>query len=489
MKTRNLLIAALLLGGMTAFNSCSEKTEVDEIIPPIDNPAEELDTYLAFTAGFGDKPMTRAEDSDTRDHEYEDIMNYGEFIFEADAEGTPTKYLAHYINEGEGGKPIFLDKKANGFDLQPLKFKTASKQIAIVVVANSDKLSGITGAITDFNTFSNLLNEVTLPSSEDGFTKYPMSSNVLTCLIEPGKYNSIGFESKSDAISAFENYDVSVSSENNIELAQTNSIYLYRCWSIVKLNAVTVDIYDAKATNARFDLEAAFVMNVPSKTKLFNTEKPTKWSSWGGALNIDLDKCEFYSGNDLDKGNKDHSGNYMPSTAYDEGYRSEAIAEATSFYENYNTTLESAETVVKNEFETYAKKLNYEESENFKYIVAPSAYGRNTDGALISDQSIVLVLKGKYSQQFGDIWYGTGNKVEIQSSYYTVIINNNEADASGLSTNNIPYTVMRNVQYEIDMLVKGPGSPTPVVHLDNSYLVSKVKIVPFGKVKQSSSKD
>lgn len=498
MKTRNLLIAALLLGGMTAFNSCSEKTEVDEIIPPIDNPAEELDTYLAFTAGFGDKLMTRAEgESGATVKDFDKVMNYGEFIFEVNESGNPGKYLAHYINPGtEGGDPIF-SSNSEGFNLQPLKFKTAKEQIAIVVVANSNKLlESSTTTITDFDTFSKLFNEVTLPANDEVFAEYPMSSNVLICNIVPGKYNSVGFGENQAAIDAFESYGITEVTKDNLNISNENNINLYRCWSIVKLNKVTVGTYSDGAKNAKFDFEEAFVMNVPSMTNLFNTTLTNKINAWGGDLNVDLQSYldgdnGFYSGykddDTDDKQSSDDSGD-----AYDEGYRSEAIANLTSYYKKYNNTLADAQSVVKSNVGTFTNtELDYSKEETFKYIVAPSTYGKDSDtGDQISNQSIVLVLKGKYSQLFenGGAWYGTGDGGDIVSSYYTVVINN-EDDVQSSSLENIPNTVMRNVQYEIDMLVKGPGSPTPVNHLANTYLVNKVKIVAFGKVTQSSSKD
>lgn len=529
MKTRNLLIAALLLGGMTAFNSCSEK-EIDNITPPIDQPvAEELDTYLAFTAGFGDKPITRADDLNYRGHEYERIRNYGEFVFEVGSDNKPGKYLASYVNY-DIKNPIFPNTDENtdlsdeyGFYLQPLKFKTASEKIAIVVVANCDQLfkeSEEPQTFTDFESFSKYANEVTLPlMSNRQFGGYPMSSNVMILSIEPGKYNAVGFgldqkAGKEELAKALAHYDIVQPADDNVNNVTDNRIYLYRCWSLVKLGKVTVDTYMDGATNARFDLEEAFVMNVPNKTNLFNTETPASWSAWGGQLNVDLEvyldsEYKFYSGYSTDKTSVESSDDEKyQGSAYTIGFRSAAFAKKTEYFSNYTRSLKTVETIVKqNEGSLIQTELNcagdkfnipgtnlaydnqMDEDNFFTYIVAPSTYGKGDEGQ-ISDQSMVLVLKGKYSQKIGGSWYGIGEDGEIQSSYYTVVINGEgEINTNGLLTPNIENTVMRNVQYEIDMKVKGPGSPTPVAYMTNTYLVPKVTIVPFGKVTQSAERD
>lgn len=529
MKTRNLIVAALLLGGMTAFNSCSEK-EIDNITPPIDQPVEEeLDTYLAFTAGFGDKAITRADDGDIseRKHEYERIRNYGEFLFEVDESGKPGKYLASYVNYNEEN-PIFPNTNENtdisdkyGFYLQPLKFKTASKRVAIVVVANCDELfieSEGLPIFTDFESFSNYANKVTLPLMKNTkFGGYPMSSNVMVLSIEPGKYNAVGYglnvqAGKNEFAAALEHYEIDQPDEDDVNNVTDNRINLYRCWSLVKLKTVTVDTYSVGATNARFDLEEVFVMNVPNKTNLFNTAPPAVWHAWGGELNVDLNaylegENGFYSGYSADKSTLESSDDYKGS-AYTIGFRSSDIAKATTFYDNYNRQL-NAETIVKVEEGSFKQTAldcasdkfkipnsglaidnRMDEDNLFTYIVAPSTYGKDDNGEQISDQSMVLVLKGKYSQKIGGVWSGIGEDGEIKSSYYTVVINGEgEINTDGLLTDNIPNTVMRNVQYEIDMKVKGPGSDTPVAYMTNTYLVPKVTVVPFGKVTQSAERD
>lgn len=286
---------------------------------------------------------------------------------------------------------------------------------------------------------------------------------------------------------------------------------MYRCWSLVKLTTLTVDTYADAATDAKFELEEAFVMNVPTKTNLFNTEIPSSWSAWGEELNVDLETLisgtdpAFYSGytGDNIEGDKENSDIYKDDLTYDDHFRTKAFADATKYYYKYNrsldgkdvdkavykvatpTSLDLSSKDYKNDDD---KKLVIDPAANednlFTYVVAPSTYGKAETGGPRHEQSLVVVLKGKYSQKIGNGWYGTGDDDGIESSYYTVVVNEG-ADASELQTPNVANTVMRNVQYEIAMKVKGPGSPTPVAHLANSYLVPKITVVKFGKVTQS----
>ena len=532
MKTRHFLIAALLLGGMTAFNACSEKDAIDDVTPPIDQPAEELETVMALTGGFGDNVQTRADGEDVmgRDNDYETIRCYGEYVFEVE-NNVPGKFLGSYIQKSDKGEAIFKKGDLNtsdsyGFYFHPLKFKTAAKKVAVVVVANCDNLFNATpeeGVLTDFDSFVKFANEATLPLIKSNtFAGYPMSSNVKIVDIEPGMYNTVGFGNNSDGEkelqTAFQTYDLTYS-KDKIHNSNQSRIYLYRCWSLVKLTELSVATYADNASDARFELEEVFLMNVPTRTHLFNTASTLSWYAWGGELNIDLDDLiadttpAFYSGFADDEGattNKEHSDKYKEDSAYDYLYRTKAFADATEYYPNYNRSLlknpSFLNKVSVSGEDGYSQKLQLDgdtyrvkgtsvvanpamgEDNFFTYVVAPSTYGKDEATEPIYDQSVVLVVKGKYSQKIGGAWFGIGKNGEVEPSYYTVVVNDN-AKVAGLQTQNIENTVMRNVQYEISMVVKGPGSPTPVAHLANTVIVPKITVVKFGTVRQHSEID
>lgn len=546
MKVRNLLIAALLLGGMTAFNACSDKDEDPTPDQGTEQPAEELDTYLAVAGGFGDKIETRAGDEVNdgnlwkKGYDYEIIRNYAEVVFEVGENNEPGKVLAYYVNKsGSSANPIFGkrdefgDKKyvsgltdKYGFYLQPLKFKTAAKKVAVIIVANCDEMFNGNGfkeengepTFSNFEEFTTYANTVDLPLMKNQkFGGYPMSSNVYIVDIVPGKYNSVGFGNNGDGQKqlkeALEHYEMNYSGDiSDIHVSNQKRFYLYRCWSLVKLTTLKVATYTEGATDAKFEFEGAFVMNVPTRTNLFNPGKKVDasegWYAWGGDLNVDLTsylkqnsgKNLFYSGYSADNTTEDliNSDDVAGNPAYDKGFRTKKFADATIYFSNYTRSLKETETFTKNEtldltldkFKGDNTSLSIDnamgEDNYFTYIVAPSTYGLDGEGKQVSDQSIVLAVKGKYSQKIGDKWIGAN-----ESTYYTVVINGDDSATTEelYGATNVENTVMRNVQYEIEMTVKGPGSPDPVHHLANSYLVPKVTIVPFGKVTQHSEID
>lgn len=572
MKTRNLLIAALLLGGMTAFNSCSEK-EIDNITPPIDQPvaAEALETVLSVSTGFGNtgnSNLTRAEgypayEEDSKKYpSYEQIRNYAVAVFNV-VDGKPANVLSVYAVEGlNWTDKNSMDKLMNedngkwGVTLNPLKFKIApnadgNAQIAVVVMANCDELTGlITGRISEtsetgttiknFEEFASLANTVDLPLLlNTKFGGYPMSSDVVFWTIKPGLTNAIGIgnrEGIKTLNSALEYYDSigefdptlfgdysDGKSDKLYVLGQR--IYLYRCWSQVTLSKIAVKQYNSNADDAKFELKEAFIMNVPAKTKLFADQAIINYQEkkWGGLLNISLgdyiesmgNNASFYSGWTDDKDLETlPSSDELNKSAYGEFFRSRQIADA-SIYNDYYTRAQKATATLKSDIdltkyttvnEHFAVDVNKTPQPLFNYVVSESAYGKE-NGEDVDDQAMVLVIKGDYYEKFGSTWvrYQThydaegnvtleevDNTEETDNSccYYTIVINKDGiAEDGGVLSKNITNTVMRNVQYEIDVTISGPGSDTPLGYLKSTYFVPKVTIVPFGKVTQSAERD
>lgn len=549
MKTRHLLIAALLLGGMTAFNACSDKDEVDNIIPPVDQPAEELDTYLAFTSGFGDKVATKAESDPENgyDHKYQKIVSYAQAVFAVKEDGSAGSLLT-FSMVGDGKNDFFSGDASStgsdGLNLKPMKFKLPSNvtNVAVLILANCHKIfeaqeesSEIEGTtISDYATFSKYVNDKGIPVfNEDGSfydaDVYPMSSNLIKYKIEPGYYNAIGYDSESDAIKAFtdQGHSETAVTAASIKYENNHPIYLFRCWSLISLQSITVKKYNDDVDEAKFEVESAFLMNVPSKIKFFDDTESYNWNAWGGEVNFSIEgydsySTRFFSGYEGDKDNddKDYSDDKWgkhsddPSFAYDRGFRTKKIADITDYNEFFTRSAKEKLEISSIEGEQFIYSLfdapsginmggSDQDLASSTFITSPSYYGsykysvdKNRDGQL-TDQAMILVVKGKYSQRKGNIWFGAGNSsedgAEIQSSYYTVLINDDDSKTNitdnGLLTPNRLNTVMRNVKYDLSLTVAGPGSDTPVLHPYNSYLTTKVKIVPFGTVKQSTEVD
>lgn len=509
-------------------------------------------------AGLGDKIETRADDEPTADRDvlqpynYEAIRNYMVAVFDVNDQYQPTALLTYYVEKGKDGEAIFPKTDENttisdeyGFFIRPLKFRTAGDKVALVVLANCDNVyqKELDTEITNYDQFQEFVNGAVLPLMKSylgdnqgiKFKGYPMSSNVyIIPNIVPGMCNTVGYakdgkeEDKVEAVMA--HYG------EKTDLAQNNSTYqriaLYRCWSQVELTDIKVDTYTSDATEAKFDLTGAFLMNVPVRTKAIDQKVIDtdgyyghNWFAWGAELNegfkdyiynqnADGEKS-FYSGFSDDADGSIVNSDKMLPPAYTKQFRTADVAENT-VYEDYFTRLvseysSSPLTITSKETSPYSlaklttKKNPVEEGtdENnhlFNYVVSASNYGLD-QGEAVNDKAMVLVVEGVYKEKIGNVWVvpnqgdapaaGDEQPAQVKPRYYTIVINENGtlAEGSNSLTKNIANTVMRNVKYDISAVIKGPGSDTPVAYQANTYVTSKVTIVPFGHVTQVSEID
>lgn len=568
MGTIKQTIVLMLLSFTAIFIACSDDN--DPIIDPVideEQPAEELETYVVFTAGYGDettdtRAMTKADDDpnyagsgtsipsgDSKEFltSYEDIYNYAIGIFDV-KDGLPNDLLGLTIVKSESGKPLLKERDPEhvaeattrnqlhghdgyGFNLMPLKFKTNKEQIALIVVANASKLEkkGAETTISNYEQFKNYINSITLPESEGSFNSYPMSSNIHIINITPGIVNGVGLRDGDGHYNAegiltsagFEPTDRTkwnLGTRGNYNLAVDKEILLYRCWSKVNLKQIKVETIDDEkvsgAKAAKFTLQEVFLMNVPKTVKMFNETKKVNnddstWKKWGFQLGFDvnsyLDKG-FYSGYSKDDNNtkKDASTGLVDGTTNDRGFRNQGIADNTIYNTNYvrevSTTENSEASYTASQKTSTPIDLEYVKLDNgqsilgengkYTFVVSPNDYGVSITNAKeeYSERAIVLSIKGIYEQQLAnDEWinYGEG--------YYSLVINDDKDKPTlgnkGVLPTNISNTVMRNVEYNITATIKGPGSPTPVLHQPWSYIVPKITIVPFGVVEQNSTLD
>lgn len=125
-----------------------------------------------------------------------------------------------------------------------------------------------------------------------------------------------------------------------------------------------------------------------------------------------------------------------------------------------------------------------------KFAVSPSNYSLDKENKLVSERAICLVVRGRYYYRSGNQIIGPDNENYSDSRYYTVIVN--KKGESTIPNGDVPAhsnCVKRNVRYEISLTISGPGSKTPWEYDENSYVVPKVRIVPFGLVEQDSKLD
>lgn len=546
MKTRHLLIAALLLGGMTAFNACSDKDEVDNIVPP-EVEAEGLETVLAMPMALGDKVETRAAAADENDNaanlgkesDTEKIRNYIFAAFECEGTQIDDESRLLDISYEYAGKPLEMEKSENkewGYSLNPIKFKLKDgAKVAVVVMANCDELFNKDtkkidlGQVDNYKDFKLACDKkVMYYLLNKQFGGYPMSSNVLVLdNVKGGAFNAVGYGNadKDFVKNIYANY-YSINTDDvdplNLLIPNTGSasqqrILLYRCWSQVELTDIKVLPY-AKDEAATFEMTEAFVMNVPFASQMFNATSYTEsdWYKWGGDLSYaGVDYTYFCSGWSEDP-KEEKTG-----TAFGE-YRSETLANHTRQYSylarNFgemklessgskgvsegiysklkSLTISSTESNVLDLSDYKVKGTPYavDAANNiapaFNYIVTSSNYGKAADGSLVPENSMLLVVKGRYIRHLSYNPAAAGNTAIDPGveTYYTVVINGEGSgtivDASGSTAPNRRNEILRNVKYDVSLAIKGPGSKTPLDYDPNTELVSRVRIVPFGHVTQ-----
>lgn len=540
MKTRNLLIAALLLGGMTAFNSCSEK-EIDNIAPPVDQPvAAELETVLTLNTAPGDNVETRAWDDASGTEELqskERIRNYVWAIFECDAEGnfSPSSLVKAIV--GQKVSPDLSIGEDKMYNLAPAKFKmTEGRKIAIVVLANCDELFGeaqlgagedgkLLSDIKNYGDFETYCNKFTMGYiTNNAFGGYPMSSNVLLLEgVQAGAFNAAGFTDEREAEDIFYNNMNLLANDVNLEVSNQKPIPLYRMWSQVELTKISVKKYNETDKKAEFKLKEVFLMNVPNLSKAINGEKAfsisqNNWFKWGESLCFD--KIEDYVNFTMKVNKGDQRQGFSSGWADDEKdvvktlqkARTEIVTNNTSYLQYLNRSLANtngysvegdpkwlSDGIINADDKTsvvFGKALIANEPYNadqqnrpinyFNFVVPESNYGLPENivkDSPIMGQSILLVVKGDYIST-----NSMGLTTTTEDSYYTVVVNDS-ADRTYLA--NVPShanEVKRNVKYDIELTVAGPGSPTPDPTL-STYLTPKVTIVPFGSVRQEAEKD
>lgn len=550
MKIQKFLLATMLCGVFGIFTACSDDDVIENVVPEVTPGMEEVETYLALLSGVNNGNFTtRASVDDVidSDEKVDEIDKLAVAIFNVEND-VPGKLI--YFNESKNVKKDNQDgSEATGYYLDPIKFKITPEDdgfsnIAVVVLANYGKLfeDKDFAKINTFNGFKEFtdgkmnnnygVNYHNFDGEEhvrpEGWPsqypiRYPMSSNVNFFKIKAGAINSIGYK---DPENAKEYINENANIENdNFYVSQYAMIDLYRGAAEIELRTLKFADYG----NLEFDhfiLEEVFVMNVPAKVNWFNSATLTdSKKTWGDDLNIDVKTYitngkagNFLSGHrraikpgqqpangaiEFEAGdfcsNKiwqltNNDGLYMNFVHINANYRKNAEksnlknfdeSENSSFYGRFNRTINNEFTMRKNVDNVF------DEYEAIKFAVSPSNYSLGEDGNLKTDQAICLVVRGRYFYDAGNgTIVGPNNDKAADSRYWTVVVN--KKGESSIYNNSVPdhsNCVKRNVRYEISLTINGPGSKTPWDYDENSYVVPKVRIVPFGVVEQNSTLD
>lgn len=425
MKLRNLLYATMIA---CAFASCSNDDD------PIDNGGgnETPNAEAALEVKVATPALTKAGETDKT------ISSLAVLVFDVKTGLLESKGVNEAGKTGDIATSVVAEKITAG-----------AKQV--LVLANvANKVSGYTVAtkytdvLADFKDFD---------EEVDGTLS--MNSGVYNVDIQAGVTNYLGY-TETEA----NNYN-----GHYLSQAAGKTVKLYRNVAKIVLSKVQVTADETKYKNAELDIENVFILHANKTTKLVGADG----ASWGTTMPASLNYLNGAENNMYTNTwvaymkDKEKVQNYLTSTdLYDyKDIFSSGLAKTGLTVEGTKTPWEPTE---KNAFYAY----------------------ENTS----KDIYTLLVVKGKF--KYGDVQ-------APESRYYSVAIGKDGIPGIGEdgtysapsgfdgSRSSLSGTV-RNLQYNVELKVAGPGYTTPFGPKaeDDTYLDVKVEVVGFGTINQST---
>lgn len=361
-----------------------------------------------------------------------------------DAPDAKISSLTVYVYNGQNLEISGSAADENGvLEVKGIKVSGGQKSIVVVANANVSKedaatLTGLYAVEKDY------LNEV------DG--SLSMNSKTYLVDIQPGVTNYLG-------------YTKPTNDDTNAYLDQ-NPVKLYR--NVAKVNLASIEVNTKGAQNvypnAKLDVKNIYVLHAAAKTKIVggasawhSTEVKGDWligssvedyTTWVGTI-------EAWMAKDEEK-NK-------PLKKYlEKNYTKNGLLKAVNL--DAVSSLVDQVGAVENVCNFYTfENLNLNGNENVHTL---------------------LVVEGTFS-------YGSGESNKVSSTrYYTVSVGHDGVEHNGqldgLTRGDVG--VLRNLQYNISLTVKGPGYTTPFGPKaeDDTFLDVKVEVVNFGYVNQET---
>lgn len=426
MKLRNLLFATMVA---CAFASCSNDDD------PIDNAGgnETPNAEAALEVKVATPALTKADVTDKT------ISSLAVLVFDVKTGLLESKGVDEAGKTGDVTTSVVAKKI------------TAGAKSVLVLANVANKVSAYTTATkyTDVLADSkNFENEV------DGTLS--MNSGVYNVDIQAGVTNYLGYTEEQA-----EEYE-----GHYLSQAEGKTVKLYRNVAKIVLNQVQVTADPIKYKDATLDIENVFILHANKTTKLVGAEG----ESWGATMQASLN---YLNGAE----NEMYTGTWV---AYMEGKEKVQNYLTSSDLYDYNAIFSSGLTY--NGLTVEGTKTPWKPTEKNAFY----AY-ENTS----TDVYTLLVVQGKFK-------YG-----EVQnpaSRYYSVAIGKD--GITGINQENGTYDVpqdfdgsrsslsgtVRNLQYNVDLKVAGPGYTTPFGPKaeNDTYLDVKVEVVGFSFINQST---
>lgn len=322
----------------------------------------------------------------------------------------------------------------------------------VVMLANVTVNAGFVGkSLTDLAAETN-----SIASETDG--NLSMNSVVYDIDVVANVTNYLGYEKANDG-------------NNYIDKAPTDGVKLYRNVAKVVLSKISVaDVLGEDNThypNAALDVKQVYIANAKDKTSIL----PSDFTEWGETQVSS--SFNWLAGVTTTAESSD-----------DVKFKVEEVSDATDSYA-----------------ESYSGKVINAKGEN-EFDKSFYVYENNSENDVKTDAKTLLVIKGDFSYETAEK-DESGNQVRttMPNRYYTIAIGRTGfengfslptgfgalrggADGINGATAGHAFDVLRNLQYNISLTVKGIGYKTPGGKGDSQMLDVQVQVVPFGYVNQ-----
>lgn len=428
MKLRNLLYATMIA---CAFASCSNDDD------PIDNGGgnETPNAEAALEVKIATPALTKVEGVTDKT-----ISSLAVLVFDVKTGRLESKGVN---NEGKAGASSVIAEKI-----------TAGAKRVLVLANVESKVSGYTAGLTNGTEYSTVLGD-TKDFAEEVDGKLSMNSGVYNVDIQAGVTNYLGYTV--DEVNSYKGH--------YLDQAGGKTVKLYRNVAKIVLSKVQVTADETKYKDATLDVEDVFILHANKTTNLVGAEG----ASWGTTMPTSLN---YLNGAE----NKVYVGwaDYMKDFG------------ANKIIQKYLT-----DTKVYDYASVFSLDLSAEDINGqtlWEPTTGNSSYVyENTS----TDIYTLLVVQGKF--KYGEVQ-------NPESRYYSVAIGKdgitginkedgtyNAPEGFDGSRSSLSGTV-RNLQYNVDLKVAGPGYTTPFGPKaeDDTYLDVKVEVVDFGHINQST---
>lgn len=433
MKLKNLLFATMFA---CAFASCSSDDDNSNpvVTPEGDGVAEIMVNPDLLRGNIESKASTKADIDDS--------------VYD--------NYMVYVFNRGTGAN------LGNGKPGTKIKVTNNPAAVDVMVVGNfGNKLNGketrdaVLAATKEFDTTEE---RGETASNNKAVETTSQSSHLYPFILQSGMVNKVGYPTSSI--------------KEGEHLLGEYKIQLYRHVAKVVLNRITVDVkkIDGSANNVysnpKLSVDRVFILNAQNSTKLAAATR------WGTVFDKDNDvvmgSVELNQFNEwMTKAENLKTENTKPYIPVDVPKTSDTYKK----HATYNSETDNIKSEISNE--------KIFDKDNVFYVYESTNIANAT----------LLVVEGVFS--YDDPENSSKPRIE-ERGYYTVQLGVGTL-SQNLSSDLFPGVgndmgVRRNIQYNVNMIVRAPGSQNPLIpNTKVGYLDTQIELVDYGQVSSEST--